>query len=710
MDQKTASFNSLKNYIFDLTVYRTFVILLSLLFLNLYCLGQSKNIDPSKITIARDTHGLAHIFANTDAEVAFGLAWANAEDDFSAMQELLIITKQLMGRKNGKDGAAYDFFVHSLGLDRTYKQKAYAIRKAYYDYLEGYCQGINKYAALHPEQVLIEKAFPIVPEDIIKAYVVGFSALSGAVDQLKNIMNGTLDKSPISKPVGSNAYAVNNKKSKDGKTYLAINPHFNINGPFSFYEAHLHSDQGLNVCGAMFQGGSCVFMGNNQYLGWGKTYNHIDQVDVFELKMHTRKKHMYEYDLGYLKLEKRPVWLKVKIAGIVIPVKKMTYWSEFGPTYRSPNNKFYAMKSPAFFNLRAGEQYYRMNKATSFKEFKKALELDAHSMFNLVYADRDGNIMYLCNGSYPKRNLKYDYSQVIQGTMSEANWKSFYSLDEKPQVVNPDCGYVFNTNNTPLHASCKKTNFEPDLIAYADLRSGENNRSTRFESLIQQHEKIDFEFFKAIKFDSRIAKNTVFWKSLDPLFKINPEEHPAIEEAIKMIQNWSGETAVDNDTAALFMLSLQNIFEKHSLSDVPFTLGIQKNIPVMDYLEAIELASAELIRKTGGIRANLIDILFHKRNGQYHPTYGFPDAMSPIYVKRDAKDKLVADYADTYIHFVKFNKFGPELIQTLLPFKTFRTAEKYKDELNMFNQRTFKTIKMNKLEVMKNAIKIYHPE
>ena len=39
-------------------------------------------IDPNTIDIVRDDYGVPHIFAPTDAEVAYGLAWAHAEDDF----------------------------------------------------------------------------------------------------------------------------------------------------------------------------------------------------------------------------------------------------------------------------------------------------------------------------------------------------------------------------------------------------------------------------------------------------------------------------------------------------------------------------------------------------------------------------------------------------------------------------------------------------
>ena len=44
-------------------------------------LHATAQINPKNITIARDSFGVPHVFAKTDAEVAYGLAWAHAEDD-----------------------------------------------------------------------------------------------------------------------------------------------------------------------------------------------------------------------------------------------------------------------------------------------------------------------------------------------------------------------------------------------------------------------------------------------------------------------------------------------------------------------------------------------------------------------------------------------------------------------------------------------------
>ena len=64
------------------------------LLLLLFCSGFAKaQINPQNISIARDSFGVPHIFAPTDPEVAYGLAWAHAEDDFATLQMLILTGK-----------------------------------------------------------------------------------------------------------------------------------------------------------------------------------------------------------------------------------------------------------------------------------------------------------------------------------------------------------------------------------------------------------------------------------------------------------------------------------------------------------------------------------------------------------------------------------------------------------------------------------------
>ena len=130
----------------------------------LFLLGISTcfaQINPENIEIIRDKWGVPHIIAPTDAEVAYGLAWATGEDDFKTVQEQLLPIKSLMGSVQGKDGAIADILVQMLELDSLVDAKYETdLSPAFRKVAEGYAAGANAYAAAHPEEVLNKKLFP----------------------------------------------------------------------------------------------------------------------------------------------------------------------------------------------------------------------------------------------------------------------------------------------------------------------------------------------------------------------------------------------------------------------------------------------------------------------------------------------------------------------------------------------------------------------
>jgi acyl-homoserine lactone acylase PvdQ len=140
-----------------------------------------------------------------------------------------------------------------------------------------------------------------------------------------------------------------------------------MNGAFSFYECHLSSDEGLDFIGNMFQGSSSNAMGTNKHLGWAFTWNYFDQVDVYKLDMNPKTKLEYLYDGKWVKLEERPVWLKVNWHGIVLPVRKMAYWSKYGMTLKSDkSDNFFSVRFPANMTIKAGQELYAMAKSQSY--------------------------------------------------------------------------------------------------------------------------------------------------------------------------------------------------------------------------------------------------------------------------------------------------------------------------------------------------------
>jgi acyl-homoserine-lactone acylase len=68
-------------------------------------------INRQEIIIARDSFGVPHIFGHTDAEAAYGLAWAHCEDDFKDIQENLLAAKGMLGKVIRKEGVLFPFAI-----------------------------------------------------------------------------------------------------------------------------------------------------------------------------------------------------------------------------------------------------------------------------------------------------------------------------------------------------------------------------------------------------------------------------------------------------------------------------------------------------------------------------------------------------------------------------------------------------------------------
>ncbi len=682
-------------------------------------------INPQDVTIVRDSFGIPHIFGKTDAEVAYGLAWANSEDAFAVSQNLIYTGKSFMGRKDGIAGAKTDFFTHAIGADEIVEAKYETdLSPEFKKYLDGYVQGLNAYAKSHPGEVKVKKAFPVTSKDILKSYVVMMSALSYSQNQVGDAVSGKFDNDTVEFPahkqpsVGSNAFALNSTKTIDGKTYLCINPHMGMEGLLSFYEAHLHSDEGLNIEGCMFQGGTSLAMGVNENLGWGMTWNTFDKVDVYKLKMNPKSKLEYELDGQWLRLEKRPVWLKVNVAKkgkFVLPVKRMTYWSKYGATLKSDkSDNFYAVRFPANTTIRTAEELYRLNKATNYNEFWEALHIHAITLFNVVYADRQDNIFYIHQGMMPDRDTTYDWSGIVPGNTSKTLWTQLVPIDSMPKTINPECGYVFNTNNTPFHASsheCNETGYSYVPRRLMDLRPGDNNRAQRFTELISAKDKFSYQDIHDLKFDVKISDKSVFAKSTAPLMNLDENKYPDLKEAIEILRQWDRVADVKAYAPTLLGLTLKQVFDKHHYSDANFVMGFPA--PEEEWAAALRNTCDSLRKYYGSIQVEWGTVNRLVRGTRDIPLRGFPDVLSPCYPEQ-IKGKLAfkAVHGDTYTMLASFGKNGVEKLSALQPIGNSLNpnSRHYTDQMDLFAKQQMRPLSLNKDEVMKKAASVYHPE
>ena len=492
----------------------------------------SAQINPAAVTIARDSFGVPHIFAKTDPEVSYGLAWAHAEDDFNSLQRVALPAKALMGRVYGMDGVAGDYAFALFRCREITEEKWHTLSPEFIRLITGYVQGLNDYAAKHPEEVLHKDLFPLTLKDYIASSVLALTVFNGGDRALAAIYGNKVSPVIDYDKKGSNAIAIHPSKTTSGEAFLAINAHQPNEGPEAFYEAHVSSEEGWNALGGLLAGGPCILHGVNEHLGWAHTVNYCDRVDIFQLQMNPKNSDQYLFDGAWVELEKKKVRLQIK--GVPIPVSRDLFWSKYGATMKNDQGVF-AIRLGANMEIRALEQWYKMNKAKNFTQFYEAISMQGLSMFNIMYADRYDTIFYINNALMPVRNPspQYNWRKTVQGNTSATLWTSFRGIKELPQYVNPGSGYLYNTNHSSFSETSPAYNLKQGSFPPQDSwDSNQNNRSMRFQELMPEG-KIDFKtFYKMITRLREKPSATPLWPLILKNFK------PIGEHRVNGVDQW----------------------------------------------------------------------------------------------------------------------------------------------------------------------------
>lgn len=676
-----------------------------LIILSINLTAQTITFDPSEIEIVRDSFGVPHIYAPTDAQVSYGLAWAHSEDDFKTIQLTIMAAKQLLGRHLGKEGAPIDYVVGLLRVEDIVNAHIDEVSPEFMEIVEGYTAGLNAYAAHHPKEILLKKTFPITSKEIFKAYVLQLAVQDGGDGVIQNLFNNKID--PYADEVkGSNAFAINRHKTTDGNVFLAINSHQPLEGPAAWYEAHLVSDEGWNMMGGLFPGGPVIFHGTNEHLGWAHTVNHFDKVDVFQLEMHPDEKDLYRIDDDWFELEKRKIKLKVKLfLGLRIGIRKAAYYSKYGPVVKNETGSF-AFKMAVFDEIRAVEQWYNMNKAANLQEFKKAMNMNAILSFNTVYADREANIFYVSNGKIPVRNTAYNWKETLPGNTSSTLSSEYHPFSDLPQITNPPSGYLFNTNNTPFSSTAS-----PDNMRYIDYDSTmgfgtkENNRSTRFKELISTYELLSWADFLDIKYDGSLPDSLVYSVNLNPLFSMKADTSERAAKILSILQEWDKSTDINQLGPAHLLLTNIHLRWRDDIAD-------KTNIAPEQMVSSLVYTYKYLMKYFNKLDVTLGEYQKLVRGEKELPIGGFPDVITAMYSTKHEDGKVKGYAGESYIMMVRYPEQGLPIIETVNVYGASSKPESphFDDQMELFVNKQLKPMTLDIDEVRKNAKKIYSPK
>lgn len=666
----------------------------------------SQDVNPSTIDIVRDKWGVPHIYAKTDAAVAYGLAWANSEDDFKTIQQGFLAGKAMLGSYSGKSGATVDYIVQLLQCRRIVEERYDKdIATDYKRVLEGYAAGINAFAKAHPKEVLLKNLFPVTPKDMLTYSVLQLAISSGADKALREITSGTIPLAPQLASGGSNAYAFNSKKTEDGNVYLAINSHQPLEGPVAWYEAHLASEEGWNILGALFPGAPSILHGCNENLGWAHTVNYPDKLDVYQLELNPENKTQYKFDGQWEELKSTRIKLRVKIAGFKIGVKKNIWESKYGSTLVTDKGAF-AIRTGALMEIRALEQWYRMNKAKNFSEFKKALSMLAIPGYNIVYADRFDTIFHISNGKLPIRNSNYDWKNTLPGNTSETLWSEFHSFGDLPQVLNPSSGYVFNSNHSPFNSTASADNLQPKAYDQTmGFETNDNNRSLRFMELIKQYPTLSYENFKQIKYDLQLPVKLAYETNADSLFLLSSSEDPQLQDLIQTLRSWDHKADINSRGAAIFSIIYYQVVKEQQQGAGYRYLSKKKSMELLEFVRQYLLSNFGRVNVVLGEYQKLV------RGNKEVALPGIPDVISAMRSGVFKNGKVKGEQGESYIELVRFTPQGPEIESVNCYGASNRpNSPHYADQMELFVKQKTKLMTLNKEKVYKEAERIYHPQ
>jgi acyl-homoserine-lactone acylase len=678
-----------------------FFTLIVVSFLTISC-AQPEKI---KTEIAWDTWGVPHITANTVEELFFAQGWAQMHNHANLILELYGSSRGKGAEYWGQEKLQNDILIHTLGFDELADEwgenqdpEQKIINKAFID-------GMNAYAKAHPE-ALDEKnkvVLPLTAKDAnMHAMYVVFTRFIGGNDL------GRVQQWP---DLGSNAYAISPKRSASGNAMLVQNPHLPWWKEFLFFESHLNLN-GKNMYGSTLIGYPGIAIGFNKNLGWSHTNNTIDNADTYELELN---------DGGYLLDGKRKEFevsskiIKIKQEDRTLVDKEITIMKTVhGPVVNKTKGKALAIRMAGMDRPNMTLQWWRMINSSNFNEFESALKMAQLPYFNVMYADKQGEIFYLFNGLVPKRSSgDWDYwNRIIPGGKSEDVWTEVHDYADLPKIKNPEVGWLQNANDPPWTSTIPVSIDPKDYPSYMAPKSM-SFRPQRAARMLIEDESITFDELVAYKLSTRLEFAD---RILDDLFAaVDASESKKAKEAKKVLENWDREANADSKGMLLFYSWARkfNVGRSANYTE-PWSMDSPNTTPdgIADADRAVQLleqTAIEVETKFGSLDPNWGDYYRINYNGKNLPANGVDGYMGVFRVAwpggSDDKNMFVGG-GDSWVGVIEFGDTVKAKVLLSYGNSTQKDSPHNGDQLELFSKKELRDAWFTKSEVESNTARI----
>ncbi len=511
------------------------------------------------VSITRDDWGIAHIHGKTDADAVFGMAYAQAEDDFNRVESNFLTSLGRTAEAEGEKAVWVDLR-QKLFIDPVVLKADYAKSPAWLKALmNGWADGLNFYLATHPnvKPRVITHFEPWMALSFSEGSIGGdiervpLTQLEAFYGQRQLAMTADERGVLFKEPKGSNGMAIAPKNTLTGHALLLINPHTSF---FFRSELQVASDQGLNAYGAVTWGQFFIYQGFNAKAGWMHTSSGVDSVDEFaETIVEKDGKRFYKYGAELRPLKSEIITVPYRAADGSMASKRFTVFkTHHGPIVREDGGKwisFALMNKP----VEALEQSFLRTKATDYASFMKVAQLKANSSNNTLFADSKGEIAYLHPQFIPLRDDRFDYTKPVDGADPATDWKGLTPLDKAPHVLNPPNGWVFNTNNWPYTAAGPYSPKQADYPKYMDT-VGETPRGVHAQLVLKDAKNLTLGGLIDKAYDPYLTAFARLVPTLVAAYDATPDGDPLkakVAEQVAALKAWDDKWSAKSTETSL---------------------------------------------------------------------------------------------------------------------------------------------------------------
>jgi len=686
-----------------------------------------------EVEIRRTSYGVPHILGETLESAAFGLAWVMMEDYREEIPRQLLAANGRWATVLGQPGIEGDFagrMAHDYALE-VFPQFPSDVQGI----LSGFAAGVNCFIEQNPQD-LPDWVTPGFTAQDVAARDLRVWDQRAALNLLRTRLGSGEGRSSSAGPraepervlweregeetdpdVGSNAWAFGPERTTSGDAILVRNPHLSYTS--GYYEAHLTVSGLLNFYGDFRLGGPFTIIGGfNDRLGWSTTNNSGSPNQVYALLRDPGNPDAYLFDQTSTAIRTVQVSVEFMDSDSMGTVTRDFRFTPLGPVLLETPDTVFVLKTPALGQHRLGEQWLRMMQAQTLEEWKAAMRIQAKYSSNFTYADADGNIFFVWNASVPVLPHQPSDGEAVFAAGGDDVWTELHPWDELPQLLNPEGGYVQNSNDPPYYTNLNEPLLPEDFPAnFPEPRL--RFRTQNSLELVHTDQLLSLEDVVELKHSMKMILADRVKEDLLNAVRARGAEGE-VADAIEVLARWDNRTARESRGATLFELWANRYFDitdsesvyaeawfRENPTQTPRGLGDETKA-----VEAFDWAMEEAASRFGSwdvawgevhrVRAGDLDI----------PVGGCPSNLGCFRVIGYAEDedgKYRARTGDAWVLAVEFGE-EPRAYSVLVYGNSNREDSPYfYDQAEMFARNTMKTVAYTEADIQKGLVERYHP-